>query len=267
MSMYENVLASVDGGVATITLNRPRALNAMTFALLDDVRDALDAAAKNGDVRAIVLTGAGRGFCSGADLATPSGEPPRDATGRVDLGAVLERWYEPLVLAMRSLDKPIVAAVNGIAAGAGCSLALNCDLTIAGRSAEFLQAFVNVGLIPDAGGTWLLPHATTAQRAMGMALLGEKITAEQALAWGLVWQVVDDADVVSTATGIAKKLAVGPSLAIAGIKRAIHAATENDLPTQLRLEREIQRRCGASEDFMEGAVAFLQKRKPEFRGR
>ena len=264
---HENVTVSVDDGVATITLDRPQALNAMTFALLEDVKRAFDAASTDEGVRAIVLTGAGRGFCSGADLVTASADPPRDAEGRLDLGQILERWYEPLVLAMRAMDKPIVAAVNGVAAGAGCSLALNCDLTIAGRSAKFIQAFVNVGLVPDAGGTWILPHSTTAQRAMGMALLGEKVTAEQALAWGLIWQVVEDADVLPTATALAKRLAEGPRLAIAGIKRAIHAASGNDFSAQLQLERELQRRCGASDDFVEGAMAFLQKRKATFKGR
>jgi 2-(1,2-epoxy-1,2-dihydrophenyl)acetyl-CoA isomerase len=264
---YENILYETKSKIATITLNRPQALNAMTLALMDDVNDAFDKAAADPDVRVIVLTGSGRGFCSGADLATSTMDPPRDAEGRIDLGQILERWYEPMILKMHAMDKPIIAGVNGIAAGAGCSLALNADLTIAAQSAKFLQAFVNVGLVPDAGGTWLLPHMTTLQRAMGMALLGEKITADQAHAWGLIWQVVPDADLAKSVQAIAEKLANGPALALAGIKRALHSASTNDLKGQLALERDLQRDCGRSEDFIEGAMAFLQKRPAAFKGR
>jgi 2-(1,2-epoxy-1,2-dihydrophenyl)acetyl-CoA isomerase len=264
---YSNILYRAEGPVATITLNRPQALNATTPALIEELGHALGQAEATAEIGAIVLTGAGRGFCAGADLAAATADAPLDAQGRIDLGAMLERWYEPVVLKMRALDKPIVAAVNGVAAGFGCSLALLADLTVAARSATFLQAFVNVGLVPDGGGTWLLPHATTAQRAMGMALLGDKLGAEQALQWGLIWQVVDDGAALAAADAIARRLAAGPRLAVAGIKRSIHAAPRHDLAAALVLERELQRVCGRSEDFQEGVAAFLQKRKAAFKGR
>ena len=264
---YQHILYQAEGAVATITLNRPQALNAVPLAAMDELRHAFDRAAAAPEIGAVVLTGAGRGFCAGADLSEASDNPLRDAEGRIDLGQPLERSYEPLVLRMRSLDKPVVAAVNGIAAGVGCSLALLADLTVAARSASFLQAFVNIGLVPDGGGTWLLPHATTPQRAMGMALLGEKISAEQALQWGLIWQVVDDAELLPAAQALAARLAAGPRIAVSGIKRAIHAAKTQDLAASLLLERELQRVCGRSEDFQEGVSAFLQKRKASFKGR
>jgi 2-(1,2-epoxy-1,2-dihydrophenyl)acetyl-CoA isomerase len=263
----QNILYQAEGAVATITLNRPQALNAVTFASMDELRQALDRAEADAAIGAVVLTGAGRAFCAGADLAEASDNPPRDAQGEIDLGEPLQRCYEPAVLRLRSLTKPVVAAVNGIAAGVGCSLALLADLTVAARSASFVQAFVNIGLVPDGGGTWLLPQATTPQRAMGMALLGEKISAEQALQWGLIWQVVDDEQLAAAAQGIAARLAAGPRLAVAGIKRSIHAARTQDLAASLLLERELQRACGRSEDFVEGVSAFLEKRKASFKGR
>jgi 2-(1,2-epoxy-1,2-dihydrophenyl)acetyl-CoA isomerase len=215
----------------------------------------------------IVLTGEGRGFSSGADLAASSKNPPLDAQGKLDLGQVLTTHYNPLVLKMRSLRKPILAAVNGMAAGAGASLALAADLTVAARSAYFLQAFVNVGLVSDAGGTWLLPRTLGSQRAMGLALLGERLPAEKAKEWGLIWDVVDDEALLPTVMALAQKLADGPAVAIAGIKQSIHAAAGNDLATQLALEATLQRGCGQSQDFMEDAMAFVQKRKPQFKGR
>lgn len=263
---YQNILYQADGGVATVTINRPQALNAVTLATMDELKHAFDRAEAAAEIGAVVLTGAGRAFCAGADLAEAGAHPARDAEGRVDLGQPLERHYEPLILRMRALGKPVVAAVNGIAAGVGCSLALLADLTVAARSAGFLQAFVNIGLVPDGGGTWLLPHAATAQRAMGMALLGERIGAEQAQQWGLIWQVVDDAELPAAAQAIAARLAAGPRIAIGGIKRSIHAARTQDLGASLLLERELQRQCGRTEDFQEGVAAFLQKRKASFKG-
>lgn len=260
------VLTAVADGIATIRLNRPQQLNAMTPELMRDLGAAFDRAAHDDAVRVVVLTGEGRGFCAGADLAATSGAA-RDADGRPDLGAALESRYNPLILGMRALPKPVIAAVNGIAAGAGCSLALMADLTIAARSAEFLQAFVHVGLIPDAGATWMLPRAAGPQRAMGLALLGDKIPAEKARDWGLIWDVVDDAELVPHVAALARRLANGPGAALARIKQALHAAPANDLATQLALEASLQRACGLSADFAEGVAAFVQKRKPEFKGR
>jgi len=264
---YQDILYGLDGGVAVIRFNRPKVYNAMTEALMAELADAFDRAGADPAVRAIVLTGEGKAFCTGADLAASSANPARDAEGRLDLGKPLEDYYNPLILKMRALPKPIVSAVNGIAAGAGANLGLMADLTVCARSAYFLQAFVNIGLIPDAGGTWVLPRLVGQQRAMGLSLLGEKLPAEKALAWGLVWEVVDDEQLMPTALALAQKLASGPGVAIERIKQAIYAADQCTLAESLQLERELQRECGRSSDFMEGAMAFVQKRKANFQGR
>lgn len=265
---YRNIEYTVVNKVARLTLNRPQVLNALTPDLLEEADNALGRAEADGDVGAVLLTGAGEGFCSGADL-TPSTSRnlPRDAKGRVDFEKTLERWYAPFICHMHAMPKPVICAVNGVAAGAGCSLALMADITLAARSARFLQAFVNVGLIPDAGGTWILTRNTGTQRAMGMALLGEKISAEQAAAWSMIWQVLDDEALLDAATAMAEKLANGPSIAICRIKQAIYAASQNDLSSQLMLEGELQHECGHSQDFVEGATAFMEKRKPNFKGK
>lgn len=262
-----DVLYSAENGVATIRFNRPQALNAVTFDSLQELAATFEKAAADAAVKVIILTGEGRGFCSGADLAQNMAKPPLDEKGNLDLGLPLELYYNPLVQKMRALPKPIIAAVNGMAAGAGASLALMSDLTIAARSAYFLQAFVNIGLIPDAGGTWLLPRSIGPQRAMGLALLGEKLPAEKAKEWGLIWDVVDDEQLMPTVNALAQRLASGPSVAIANIKKILQAAEGNDLATQLQLERDLQRDCGKTHDFMEGATAFTQKRKASFKGR
>lgn len=264
---YENIQYAVADKVATITLNRPAALNAMSIGLMEELNDALAKAETDDAIGAVLLTGAGKGFCSGADLVATTQSAPKDEQGRLNLGLYLKQWYNPLILKMRAMPKPVVCAVNGIAAGAGSSLALMADLTIAARSARFLQAFVNVGLIPDAGGTWILPRNAGAQRAMGMALLGEKITAEQAAEWGMIWQVYDDEELMNAAHAITQKLANGPTLALSRIKKSIHAAADNDLATQLALETRLQAECGRSGDFIEGATAFMQKRKANFKGK
>ena len=261
---YRHILLTLEDGVALIRFNRPGALNALTPAMVDELSEALDCAAADEAVRAIVLTGEGRGFCSGADLVDTRNNPRLDAQGRLDVGAVLEAHYNPLILKMRALPKPIISAVNGMAAGVGATLALVADLTLAGRSAYFLQAFVNVGLIPDGGGTWLLPRAVGPQRAMGMALLGEKLPATQARDWGLIWDVVDDEQLLPSAMALARRLANGPAGAIARIKQTIHAAAGNSLEQQLVLERELQRECGLTADFEEGTAAFVEKRKANF---
>lgn len=265
---YENIEYAVINKVAHLTLNRPQVLNALTPDLLQETDDALNTAEADADVGAVLLTGAGAGFCSGADLSSSTGGSlPRDAEGRIDLEIALKRWYAPLILHMRTMPKPVICAVNGVAAGAGCSLALMADITLAARSASFIQAFVNVGLIPDAGSTWVLPRNSGSQRAMGMALLGGKVSAEQAAEWGMIWQVLDDGALLHAATAMAEKLASGPSIAIARIKRAIYAAPQNDLNSQLVLEGALQRECGRSQDFVEGATAFMEKRQANFKGK
>ncbi|MCK5770344.1 enoyl-CoA hydratase-related protein [Algiphilus sp.] len=264
---YQDILYAVEDGVAHISMNRPKALNAMTVELMDELTDAFGRAADDDAVGAIIITGEGRAFSSGADLDASSANPPLDVKGRLDLGYPLDRYYNPLLLKMRDLPKPVIAAVNGLAAGAGANVALMADLTIAGRSAYFLQAFVNIGLIPDAGGTWLLPRVIGTQRAMGTALLGERLPADKALEWGLIWDIVDDEKLMETAQTLALRLAKGPTVAISRIKRAIHASAQNSLEAQLDLEADLQRECGRSEDFLEGSMAFVQKRKPNFKGR
>ncbi len=263
----QNVLYSVDGAVAVIRLNRPQALNAMTLELLEELNAAFDRAAADDAVRAVLLSGEGRAFSSGADLVANMRNPPLGSDGKLDLGLALETSYNPLIARMRSMPKPIVAVVNGLAAGAAANVALLADLTIAGRSAYFLQAFVNIALIPDAGGTWILPRLAGPQRAMGMCLLGDRLPAEKALEWGLIWDVVDDDQLLPTAMQLATRLANGPAIAIARIKQTIHASAGNDLNTQLALERDLQREAGQSSDFAEGVSAFLQKRKANFKGR
>jgi len=214
-------------------------------------------------IRALLLTGAGRGFCAGQDLSDrsfPTGEAP-------DLGATLERLYNPLVRRLRALPKPVVCAVNGVAAGAGANLALACDLVLAARSARFIQAFCRIGLIPDCGGTWLLPRLVGEARAKALALLGEPLSAEQAEAWGLIWQVCDDEALLPTAHALCARLASQPTRALGLIKQAIQAGATNDLDTQLDLERDLQRAAGQGDDYREGVAAFLAKRPPAFTGR
>jgi len=261
------LLSQVESRVAVLRLNRPGALNALTPALLRALSEALERAEADPEVGAILLVAEGRAFCAGADLADAEAQPPRDATGRPDLGASLEQGYNPLVQRMQQLRKPIVAAVQGIAAGAGASLALMADLTVAARSASFLQAFVNIGLIPDAGGTWILPRMAGRQRAMGMAMLGERLSAETARDWGLIWAVVEDDMLQTEAMALAARLARGPTVALGHIKAALTAAAGNSLETQLAGEGIRQRACGHTQDFAEGVAAFLQKRPAVFKGR
>ncbi|MGE4012310.1 MAG: enoyl-CoA hydratase-related protein [Alphaproteobacteria bacterium] len=260
---YETIELDVADGLATLTLNRPERLNAFNRQLLIDLKAAWAKIADDKAIRAVLLTGAGRGFCAGADLAAAAQEK---SAGPRDAGAILEEFYNPMILKMRGLGKPIVAAVNGPAAGAGMSLALACDIVLAAKSASFLQAFARIGLMPDAGSTWLLPRLVGDARARALAMLAPQIGADEALKLGLVWQVVDDAALMGEARKIAMQLAEGPSLAYAGIKRAIGAAWGNDLPQGLQLERELQSKVSGSDDFEEGVKAFLGKRKANYRG-
>jgi 2-(1,2-epoxy-1,2-dihydrophenyl)acetyl-CoA isomerase len=245
--------------VATVTLNRPDSLNALSAAMLEELRAAVDSLAGAG-ARCLLLAGAGRGFSSGADLASGGGLPD-------DVGAALEAHYNPLIEALFALPLPVVAAVQGPCAGAGCSLALAADIVIASRSAYFLQAFVNIGLIPDAGATWLLPRLAGRARAMEMMMLGERIPAAQALDWGMIARVVEDEELASEAMSLAARLAQGPTVAYGLIRRLARNAEGHDLTEALAAERIAQRDAGRTEDFKGAVIAFLQKRQPTFDGK
>jgi len=261
---YESVKFETSNGIGRITLNRPDRLNSFTSAMHAEVRDALAAVKNDATLRVLLLTGAGRGFCAGQDLSDRAVAP---GEGAVDLGASIENNYRPLVLALRALPLPVVCAVNGVAAGAGANLALACDIVIATKSASFIQAFCKIGLIPDSGGTYFLPRVVGSARAMGLALLGDKLHAEQAAAWGLIWKCVDDSEFGDAVEGLLTQLAQAPTRGLAEIKRALYASAENTLETQLDLERDIQRELGYSTDYREGVAAFLEKRPPRFSGR
>ena len=260
------VLAALDGGVLALTLNRPARLNAMSQTLIAAMIEQIERARTDPAVRAVLLTGTGRGFCAGADLAG-SGTGVLDAEGRPDLGAVMERLYNPLIRALREVPKPVIAAVNGVAAGGGANLALACDIVLAARSARFDQAFVRISLIPDLGGTYFLPHTVGDARARALAMLGTSVPAEEAERMGLVWQVFDDASLMDEARKMAARLASGPTLSYAAIKDAMNRAATNSLDRQLDLERDAQRKLGQSADFKEGVAAFLAKRPANFTGR
>jgi 2-(1,2-epoxy-1,2-dihydrophenyl)acetyl-CoA isomerase len=249
------MLAETVGAVRIVTMNRPDRLNALDTPLLEALLaefQTMDTA-----VRAVLLTGAGRGFCAGADLLQVLRETP-------DLGDLIDRYFNPLVLAMRALARPIVVAVNGVAAGAGMNLALAGDIVVAARSASFTQAFVRIGLLPDAGGTFLLPRLIGESRARALAMLGETIGAEQARDFGLVWKVYDDADLAREALALAAGLATRPAHSLAAIKTAYAASPGNSLPAQLALERDLQRALGHTADFAEGVAAFTEKRAARF---
>src|SRR5690242_21939271 len=230
----------------------------------EELRDALRRVASDASARVLLLTGAGRGFCAGQDLADRAiapGDTP------VDLGASIDNNYRPLVTALRSLPLPVVCSVNGVAAGAGANIALACDLVIAAQSASFIQAFARIGLIPDSGGTYFLPRLVGTARAMGLSLLGEKLPAEQAAQWGLIWQCVPDAELAPTVETLLAALAVAPTTGLAAAKRALHASAGNGLEAQLDLERDLQRALGYGADYREGVSAFAEKRPPRFAGR
>ncbi|ACL60366.1 2-(1,2-epoxy-1,2-dihydrophenyl)acetyl-CoA isomerase PaaG [Methylobacterium nodulans] len=259
----EVVLNEPRDGYRVITLNRPERLNAFNPAMHAALRQALDAAAADESCRALILTGAGRGFCAGQDLSDRdfrAGEIP-------DLSATLDTLYNPLVRQLRDLPMPVVCAVNGVAAGAGANIALACDIVLAARSARFIQAFARIGLVPDSGGTWLLPRLVGRARARALALLAEPVPAPQAEAWGMIWRAVEDESLMAEAHQLAAHLAVQPTAGLALIKQALDAAETNDLDAQLDLERDLQGRAGRSPDYAEGVAAFLEKRPPRFSGR
>jgi 2-(1,2-epoxy-1,2-dihydrophenyl)acetyl-CoA isomerase len=260
---YESILFTIENGVAVLTLNRPDRLNSFTQAMHAEVRDALDTLAADKSVRVLVLTGAGRGFCAGQDLGDRAVAP--GAPG-VDLGESVEKFYAPLVLTLRSLPLPVICAVNGVAAGAGANLALACDIVLAAQSASFIEAFCKLGLIPDTGGTWHLPRLIGHARATGLAMLGEKLSAEKAEAWGLIWRCVPDAELMPQALAMATHFASAPTRGLAYTKKALQASYANTLPEQLALEGQMMRELGYSADYREGVAAFLGKRTPQFTG-
>lgn len=250
-------------GWTRLTLNRPTRLNAFTEELHRALAAALDEAAADDAVRAVLLTGAGRGFCAGQDLA----EVPVDAGGVPDLGSVVSRFYNPLILRLRDLAKPVVCAVNGVAAGAGANVALACDIVLAGRSAKFIQAFSKIGLVPDSGGTWTLPRLVGDARARALMLLGEPLTAEQAAAWGAIWKVCDDDALLTEAEALTAHLATQPTYALARTKFALNQSATHTLAAQLDVEHAAQVACGRTPDYAEGVAAFAEKRPPRFTGR
>ena len=261
---HSDIEYEVTGGVATITLNRPDKLNAFTKVMLEDFAGALSAAASDTEVRAVVITGAGRGFCAGQDLSDRA--VAADA-GPPDLAESLENRYNPIIRSIRTMAKPVITAVNGVAAGAGANLALAGDIVLAARSSRFIQSFARIGLLPDSGGTFVLPRAVGPARAMGLSLLAEPLEAETAERWGLIWAAVDDDALVVEASRLAADLAKGPTAGYAKIKEAINASLGNTLDQQLDLERDLQAAAGRSRDYAEGVAAFLEKRTPSFDGR
>ena len=261
---YQTILFETSAGIARLTLNRPERLNSFNTDMHAEVRDALAALQRDDSVRVLVITGAGRGFCAGQDLSdrvvAPGGAPP-------DLGSSIESGYKPLILALRRLPLPVIAAVNGVAAGAGANIALACDLVVAARSATFIQSFARIGLVPDSGGTWILPRLAGHARALGLALLGDKLPAEQAAQWGLIWRCVDDNQLGTEVDALARQLAAAPTRGLARTKQAMLEGWSRTLEEQLEIERDYQQELGHSADYAEGVAAFMEKRVPRFTGR
>jgi len=261
------VRVSDSGSVRTLALNRPQALNSFTGAMHGQLRSALDAAAADRSVRCVVVTGTGRGFCAGQDLADPAVAPQREGGGTTDVGSAIERYYKPLALRIRSMPVPVVAAVNGVAAGAGANFALLCDIVVAARSASFIQAFAKIGLIPDCGGTWLLPRLVGRANALALAMLADKLGAEDAVRLGLIWKCVDDDAFPAEVASLAARLATMPTRALVATRQALDASQQLDLSAALSLEADAQRTLGAAHDFAEGVAAFMAKRAPVFSDR
>jgi len=261
---YHSINYEVNQGVAILTLNRPETLNSFTPAMHEEVQQVMTAVRNDKGIRCLLLTGNGRGFCAGQDLNDRAVKASDEAP---DLGASVERYYNPLIRAITSLEKPVICAVNGVAAGAGASIALACDIVLAARSAKFIQAFCKIGLVPDSGGSWHLPRALGLPRAKGLALLGDKLSAEKAEQWGLIWQCVDDEQLMTAAKQLAEHLATQPTQGLAAIKQLLNVSFSNPLHQQLELEKDAMRRLGQSNDYREGVAAFIEKRAPQFTGK
>lgn len=257
---YQTIDFKVEGGVARLTLNRPDRLNSFTVQMHEEVADALD---NLGDARTLVLTGAGRGFCAGQDLNDRAVAPGE----AVDLGESVEKRYNPLIRRLIALPMPVIARVNGVAAGAGANIALACDIVIAAKSAKFIQSFAAIGLIPDSGGTWVLPRLVGQARALGLALTGEPLAAEKAADWGLIWKAVEDEALDAEVDALAARFATGPTRGLAAIKTMIRESWDHRLDEELDLQRDMMRKLGFSEDYKEGVAAFMEKRTPEFKGK
>jgi 2-(1,2-epoxy-1,2-dihydrophenyl)acetyl-CoA isomerase len=260
---HSTILLEIGDGAARLTLNRPERLNSFTVEMHEEVAAALDRVEGDTSIRALLLTGAGRGFCAGQDLGdravSPGDEP-------VDLGHSVETYYAPLVRRLAAMEKPVICAVNGVAAGAGANIALACDIVIAARNARFIQSFANIGLIPDSGGTWVLPRLVGQARALGLALTGEPLSAEKAESWGLIWKCVDDDALAAEADALLRRFAAGPTRGLVATKRAIRGAMLNTLDDELRIETGLMRELGNSNDYREGVAAFMAKRPPHFTG-
>ncbi|MDB5672482.1 MAG: 2-(1,2-epoxy,2-dihydrophenyl)acetyl-CoA isomerase [Alphaproteobacteria bacterium] len=256
---YQTILFDIEGGVARLTLNRPERLNSFTVEMHGEVADALG---RLGDARVLVLSGAGRGFCAGQDLNDRAVAPGK----AVDLGHSVESYYNPLIRRLTALPMPVIARVNGVAAGAGANIALACDIVIAARSAKFIQSFASIGLIPDSGGTWVLPRLVGQARALGLALTAEPLAADKAAEWGLIWKSVDDESLDAEVDAVAARFANAPTQGLAAIKHMIRASWGHSLDEELDLQRDAMRELGLTDDYREGVAAFMEKRKPQFKG-